>query len=79
MHLFLISGEIVVLFPLWQPIKELRDILNDDLLRLTRCLEIYLDAFVNHLDTPKYVEKLQVLNIDKVLALIIRIHMNVLW
>ena len=55
-------------FSSMEPIKELRDILTHDLLRLTRCLEIYLDAFVNHLDTPKYVEKLQVLNIDKVLS-----------
>lgn len=46
-------------FSSMEPIKELRDILTHDLLRLTRCLEIYLDAFVNHLDTPKYVEKLR--------------------
>ena len=34
-------------FSSMEPIKELRDILTHDLLRLTRCLEIYLDAFVN--------------------------------
>lgn len=50
------------------PIHELKEVLTYDLQRLTRCLEIYLADFVDHLDTTIKVEELKQLEIEKVLS-----------
>lgn len=55
-------------FASMKPINELKEILTYDLARLTRCLEIFLADFVNHLETNIKVDELQQLDIQKVLS-----------
>lgn len=49
-------------------IFKIRDCMLNDLNRLIRCLEIYLDCYINHLSVNKISPDIKHLDIDKVLS-----------